>query len=46
MLSSLFDCVTDLQLVPADDTKIAGMPFRSPKHLPVTFRPRRPSRQD
>ena len=22
-----------------DDTKIVGMPFRSPKHLPVTFRP-------
>ena len=39
MLNSLFDRVTDLQLVPDDDTKIMGMPFRSPKHLPVTFRP-------
>jgi cytochrome P450 len=39
MLNSLFDRVTDLQLVPDDDTKISGMPFRSPKHLPVTFRP-------
>jgi cytochrome P450 len=38
MLNSLFDRVTDLQLVPDDDTKIAGMPFRSPKHLPVTYR--------
>ncbi|MDT7766738.1 MAG: hypothetical protein QOC63_6158 [Mycobacterium sp.] len=43
MLNSLFDRVTDLALVPDDDTKIVGMPFRSPKHLPVTFRP---SRQD
>ena len=39
MLNSLFDRVTDIQLVPDDDTKIVGMPFRSPKHLPVTFRP-------
>jgi cytochrome P450 len=39
MLNSLFDRVTDLQLVPDDDTKITGMPFRSPKHLPVTFQP-------
>jgi cytochrome P450 len=39
MLNSLFDRVTDLQLVEDDDTKITGMPFRSPKHLPVTFRP-------
>ena len=39
MLNSLFDRVTDLQLVPADDTKIVGMPFRSPGSLPVTFRP-------
>jgi cytochrome P450 len=39
MLNSLFDRVTDLQLVPDDDTRITGMPFRSPKHLPVTFRP-------
>ena len=46
MLNSLFDRVTDLQLVPDEDNKIVGMPFRSPKHLPVTFRPRRPSRQD
>jgi cytochrome P450 len=46
MLNSLFDRVTDLKLVPDDDTKIVGMPFRSPGNLPVTFRPRRPSRQD
>ena len=39
MLNSLFDRVTDLQLIPDDDTKIVGMPFRSPKHLPVTFHP-------
>jgi cytochrome P450 len=39
MLNSLFDRVTDLQLTEDDDTKIVGMPFRSPKHLPVTFRP-------
>nr|WP_083906405.1 cytochrome P450 [Mycobacterium sp. JS623] len=39
MLTSLFDRVTDLQLLEDDDTKITGMPFRSPKHLPVTFRP-------
>jgi cytochrome P450 len=39
MLNSLFDRVTDLRLLEDDDTKIAGMPFRSPKHLPVTFRP-------
>jgi cytochrome P450 len=39
MLNSLFDRVTDLQLQQDDDTKIVGMPFRSPKHLPVTFRP-------
>jgi cytochrome P450 len=39
MLNSLFDRVTDIELVPDDDTKIVGMPFRSPKHLPVTFRP-------
>ena len=39
MLNSLFDRVTDLQLVPSDDTKIVGMPFRSPGSLPVTFRP-------
>jgi cytochrome P450 len=45
MLNSLFDRVTGLHLVPDDDTKISGMPFRSPKRLPVTFRPRRPSRQ-
>ena len=46
MLNSLFDRVTDLQLVPDDNTKIVGMPFRSPRNIPVTFRPRRPSRQD
>jgi cytochrome P450 len=39
MLNSLFDRVTDLQLVPDDDTRIVGMPFRSPRNLPVTFRP-------
>ncbi len=38
MLNSLFDRVTDLQLLADVDTKIVGMPFRSPKHLPVTFR--------
>ncbi len=38
MLTSLFDRVTDIELVPDDDCKIVGMPFRSPKHLPVTFR--------
>lgn len=40
MLNSLFDRVTDIRLVPDDDTTIVGMPFRSPKHLPVTFRAR------
>ena len=39
MLTSLFDRLTDFQLIADDDTKIVGMPFRSPKHLPVTFRP-------
>jgi cytochrome P450 len=39
MLNSLFDRVSDLCLVPEDDTKIVGMPFRSPTNLPVTFRP-------
>lgn len=39
MLNSLFDRVTDLELVADKDTKIVGMPFRSPKRLPVTFRP-------
>lgn len=39
MLCSLFDRVTDLQLVPDDDTRIVGFPFRSPKNIPVTFRP-------
>ncbi|MCP9272998.1 cytochrome P450 [Mycolicibacterium arenosum] len=39
MLNSLFDRVTDLELVPDDSTKIVGMPFRSPEKLPVTFRP-------
>jgi cytochrome P450 len=38
MLNSLFDRVTDLVLLEDDGTKITGMPFRSPKHLPVTFR--------
>src|SRR6201991_4333919 len=40
MLNSLFDRVTDLQLLADDNTKIVGMPFRSPKPLPVTFRPK------
>ncbi|HME47008.1 cytochrome P450 [Mycobacterium sp.] len=39
MLNSLFDRVTDLQFEPDDDTKITGLPFRSPTELPVTFRP-------
>ena len=39
MLTSLFDRLTDFQLIADDDTKIVGMPFRSPKHLPVTFTP-------
>jgi cytochrome P450 len=39
MLNSLFDRVTDLQLVPSNDSEIVGMPFRSPGSLPVTFRP-------
>jgi cytochrome P450 len=39
MLTSLFDRVADIRLIPDDDTEIVGMPFRSPKHLPVTFRP-------
>jgi cytochrome P450 len=39
MLTSLFDRLTDFRLIADDDTKIVGMPFRSPKHLPVTFRP-------
>lgn len=38
MLTSLFDRVTDLELLADDDTKIVGMPFRSPKRLPVSFR--------
>ena len=46
MLNSLFDRVTDLQLVQDENTKIVGMPFRSPRNIPLTFRPRRPSRQD
>jgi cytochrome P450 len=39
MLNSLFDRVTDLQLVPGEGSEIVGMPFRSPAQLPVTFRP-------
>jgi cytochrome P450 len=38
MLNSLLDRVTDLELVPDENTKIVGMPFRSPTTLPVTFR--------
>lgn len=41
MLTSLFDRATDFELRPDDDTRIVGMPFRSPKHLPVSFRPTR-----
>jgi hypothetical protein len=41
MLNSLFDRLTDLKLAPDADTKIEGMPFRSPATLPVTFRPAR-----
>lgn len=39
MLNSLFNRVTELRLVPGDDGGIVGFPFRSPKNLPVTFRP-------
>ena len=39
MLNSLFDRVTDLQLVSDEDTRIVGMQFRSPTNLAVTFRP-------
>ncbi len=39
MLTSLFDRLTDFRLIEGDDTKIVGMPFRSPTRLPVTFRP-------
>jgi cytochrome P450 len=38
MLTSLFDRLTDFELMADNDTKIVGIPFRSPKHLPVTFR--------
>ncbi len=38
MLNSLFDRVTELELVADEDTGIVGMPFRSPATLPVTFR--------
>ena len=38
MLNSLFDRVTELELVADDSTGIVGMPFRSPATLPVTFR--------
>lgn len=38
MLTSLFDRLTDFELMADDDTKIVGIPFRSPKRLPVTFR--------
>jgi cytochrome P450 len=39
MLNSLFNRVTDLRLVPGNEGGIVGFPFRSPKNLPVTFRP-------
>jgi cytochrome P450 len=47
MLNSLFDRVTDIQLVPDEDTKIVGFPFRSPTNLPVTYRatPAEPARR-
>jgi cytochrome P450 len=38
MLNSLFDRVTDLELIADESTGIVGMPFRSPERLPVTFR--------
>jgi cytochrome P450 len=38
MLTSLFDRLTDFELMADDDTRIVGIPFRSPKRLPVTFR--------
>jgi cytochrome P450 len=38
MLNSLFNRVTDLRLMPEDDSGIVGFPFRSPNGLPVTFR--------
>lgn len=38
MLNSLFDRVTDLELRAGEDTRIVGMPFRSPTRLPVSFR--------
>nr|CRL72969.1 cytochrome P450 [Mycolicibacterium komanii] len=41
MLTSLFDRATDFELQIDDDTRLAGLPFRSPIHLPVTFRPTR-----
>lgn len=41
MLTSLFDRATDFELQVDDDTRLAGLPFRSPIHLPVTFRPTR-----
>lgn len=41
MLTSLFDRATDFELQIDDDTRLAGLPFRSPIHLPVTFHPTR-----
>nr|WP_231976641.1 cytochrome P450 [Mycobacterium sp. E740] len=41
MLTSLFDRATDFELHIDEGTEISGMPFRSPRHLPVTFRPNR-----
>lgn len=41
MLTSLFDRATDFELQIDGDTRLAGLPFRSPIHLPVTFRPTR-----
>jgi cytochrome P450 len=38
MLNSLFDRITELRLVPNEDTRIVGRIFRSPINLPVTFR--------
>lgn len=38
MLNSLLDRVTGLHLLPDDETKIVGMPFRSPARLSVRFR--------
>jgi cytochrome P450 len=40
-LECLLDRLTDIELVTDDDPHIWGQPFRSPRQLPVTFRPAR-----